>query len=78
MLIELSYTHDEKLTILYCNLLENESRPLMAWRTPDLDLLDHLQDTVPGRCDTRPGGRMLLSEMTMGTRQTPPPRGRIM
>jgi hypothetical protein len=51
MLIELSYMHDEKLTILCCNLLENESRPLMAWRTADLDLLDHLQDAVPGRCE---------------------------
>jgi hypothetical protein len=51
MLIELSYMHDEKLTILYCNSLENESRPLMAWRTPDLDLLDHLQVAVPGRCE---------------------------
>ncbi|KAJ8580409.1 hypothetical protein M405DRAFT_834383 [Rhizopogon salebrosus TDB-379] len=65
MLIELSYTHDEKLTILYCNLLENKSQPLMAWRT-DLDLLDHLQDAVPSRCDTRPGERILLSEMKWG------------
>jgi hypothetical protein len=48
MLVELSRTHDEKLTILCCDLLDIGVVATSASLKGDLD---HLQNAVPGCCE---------------------------
>jgi hypothetical protein len=48
MLVELSRAHDEKLTILCCDLLDIG---VVATSAGLKDDLDHLQNAVPGCCE---------------------------